>query len=314
MGTDAFCLSRIQGGESRTNYLISLESGHRYVLHLTDSHLQLYQRASAEIHDYLAKAGIPVAKLISGPEFVPELGGVVEIYTFIDGIHADVFSEEQAYAFGEFLGRMHLCLSMVTDSPTLQEFGVGQSERRLLRSWAHSKNDLTGILSWLQTLVQNRSAPSPWVFIRALWCRLLLSKQLKSIPAGFNHRDLNSGNLFFGQKTATQSNEVIGVIDFEKIGKCPYLYDIADAACRSVCLTPAGDQFNLDNLSRMLEGYRKIRALSEAELSLLPQFIYLRSRFLLWRKVLRWHRSDSTREAYLCYSQDIAQKMRQLIL
>jgi homoserine kinase type II len=84
----------------------------------------------------------------------------------------------------------------------------------------------------------------------------------RDLPTGLIHADLFPDNVFF------HADKVSGIIDFYFACTDALVYDIA-ICLNAWCFEPDGS-FNVSKARLMLNNYRKVRALSAAELSALP--------------------------------------------
>lgn len=89
-----------------------------------------------------------------------------------------------------------------------------------------------------------------------------------TLPTGLIHADLFPDNVFFRADKATGQERVSGLIDFYFACTDALVYDIA-ICLNAWCFEPDGS-FNATKARLMLNGYRKVRALSADELQALP--------------------------------------------
>jgi Ser/Thr protein kinase RdoA (MazF antagonist) len=107
---------------------------------------------------------------------------------------------------------------------------------------------------------------------------------------GLCHGDVNSGNIHFAGK------DIWALLDFDYVGYGWRVMDIATFVNNSV--------YEMDRTARtrrvrdaFLVGYQSVRALSEGELSALPQFVVMRQMWLFGVVAIRNLRNFS-REVY----------------
>jgi homoserine kinase type II len=244
---DVLSCKGIAEGIENSNFLLTTETGPHI--------LTLYEkRVNADdlpfflgLMQHLAARGLPCPLPVSGRdgEALRQLcGRPAAVFTFLPGMWARRPTVMHCSELGSTLAALHLAgadyantrpndLSVDSWRPLLRQIGRGADEVQL------------GLADALSAELEHLEAAWPG-----------------TLPVGIIHADLFPDNVFF------RHGRVSGVIDYYFACTDVLAYDIA-ICLNAWCFEPDGS-FNVTKARRLLNGYQKVRALSDKELELLP--------------------------------------------
>lgn len=251
----------IAEGVENSNFYLQTDSG-AYIL-------TLYEKRVREadlpfflgLMDHLAAKGIccPVpVHASSGARATNINGRPAAIFTFLDGLSLRRPDADHCAAAGAALAELH---GAGNDFPLSRENALGLSGWRTLAEMTMADADSVqeGLSELIETsLVQfEREWPA-------------------ALPSGVIHADLFPDNVLF------MHDAVSGLIDFYFACQDAYAYDLA-VMLNAWCFEQDGT-FNVTKSAKLIQGYRRQRALSDAECAALRQLAAGAAlRFLLTR-------------------------------
>ena len=241
-------LHGIEGGIENTNYFVSCDAG-EYVL-------TLFERLTAEqlpfylhLMKHLASAGIPVPDPqadAEGSVLHSLCGKPAAVVNRLQGRSQLAPQAVHCAAVGDMLARMHLAgRSFERDQPNL----------RALPWW----NDTAPVV-----LPHLNAAQAELLHSELAWQnQLAQSAVYATLPRGPVHADLFRDNVMFDGEVLT------GFFDFYFAGVDSWLFDMA-VAMNDWCIDLPAGAHDAERANAFLRGYQRVRPLSVAERSLLP--------------------------------------------
>jgi len=211
--------------------------------------------------DHLASQNIACPTPISGRdgEALRSLcGRPAAIISFLKGMWPRRIHPEHCAELGEAMARLHLAgeafpLSLPND--------LSVAGWRSLFEECRSQAD--SVIEGLEDILESEIS-----HLEAVWP--------EGLPTGIIHADLFPDNVFF------LGNKLSGLIDFYFACNDFFAYDLA--ICLNAWCFEADGSFNITKAKLMLSRYRKVRPLSDGELSALPLLARgAATRFLLTR-------------------------------
>ena len=288
----------IAEGVENSNYFVHTEGGNFI--------LTLYEKRVAaadlpffiELMDHLAARGLNCPKPVRdrrGQALGTLVGRPAAMVTFLDGVWIKQPGVEHCGALGRAMAELHLAGA---------DFGLRRPNSLSVDSWpglfAAAGPRADGVAPGLSALVADELA---WLGER--WPR--------DLPQGVIHADLFPDNVFFlGERLS-------GLIDFYFACTDALAYDLA-VCLNAWCFAPDGG-FDPARGRAMLDGYRAVRPLAQAEAHALPVLArgaalrFMLTRLVDWLNVppgalvkpkdpleylakLRFHRTVSSAAAY----------------
>lgn len=246
IGSVRFCKGIAEGIEN-SNYLLTTDTG-TFILTLYEKRakpedLPFFLALMEHLKDEAIPCPLPI-KGRDGQALRSLCDRPAAIVSFLDGMWPRRIKPEHCEKIGSAMAHLHTAsdgfsmrrendLSMTSWLPLFED---SADQADTLRK--NLKSDLETELNFLQTAWPN------------------------NLPAGVIHADLFPDNVFFHQ------GEVSGIIDFYFACNDFFAYEIAiclNAWCFEIDLS-----FNVTKAKRLLNGYRKVREFTEAELEALP--------------------------------------------
>lgn len=252
----------IAEGVSNSNWLIETSgrdgAGARFILTMYEARTDLSELPFfLDLLDYLAGQGCPVPATIHGRDgksfrFVSDPGSpagavkAVALIEFLPGVSVSEPTPAQARAVGEALARMHLSARDFRGSRTN---GMDLAQWRKFASEC-GRDGFASIDPDLGELVQRELA-------------VLEQSWPTGLPRSIIHADLFPDNVLM------LGNEVTGLIDFYFACTDITAYDIA-VTHAAWCFDASGKRFDAEVSAALLEGYARVRPLSDEERAALP--------------------------------------------
>lgn len=246
IGSIRFCKGIAEGIEN-SNYLLTTDVG-SFILTLYEKRVKPEDLPYfLGLMEHLKAEGIPCPLPIKGRDgqaLRNLCGRPAAIVSFLDGMWPRRIKPDHCGKIGSAMARLH----------TASDGFLMQRENDFsLSAWLPL---FESTAEQADTLRENLRADleSELNFLRSSWP--------KNLPAGVIHADLFPDNVFFHQ------GEVSGIIDFYFACNDFFAYEIAiclNAWCFEIDLS-----FNVTKAKRLLNGYRKVREFTEAELEALP--------------------------------------------
>lgn len=243
----------IAEGVENSNYLLQTDRGNFI--------LTLYEKRTKPadlpfflgLMEHLAARGLACPTPLHGRDgrSLRELcGRPAAVVTFLTGMSARRLNLSHCAALGEAMAEMHL---KGADFPQSRANDLSVSGWRPLFDSAKARADEVkpGLAAFIEAELTDMERHWP-----------------TSLPMGLIHADLFPDNVFFRADRQTQVEKVSGLIDFYFACTDAFAYDIA-ICLNAWCFEPDGS-FNATKARLMLNGYRKVRALSVDELDALP--------------------------------------------
>jgi homoserine kinase type II len=241
----------IAEGVENTNYLLTTEQG-PYILTLYE------KRVKAEdlpfflnLMEHLAARGVPCPLPVRGRDgkALRQLAGrPAAVVTFLAGMWPRRPDLLHCSELGTMLATMHLAgagFSMTRPNALSVDAWRPLLERAIGADGTDADQIRPGLGAELAAELDHLEAKWP-----------------ARLPIGVIHADLFPDNVFF------RSGRVSGVIDFYFACTDAYAYDIA--ICLNAWCFETDMSFNVTKARRLLNGYRKVRALEPRELEFLP--------------------------------------------
>ena len=243
----------IAEGVSNSNWLIETtggaEGGTRFILTMYEFRIELDDLPFfLGLLDHLSAQGCPVPRTIhdrEGAAFRRIGGKAVALIQFLPGVSISHPTASQASAVGDALAGIHLA---ARDYAPRRRNAMGMAEwLRLIE--ACGAEGLAKIDPALPALAQRELD-----FLKANWP--------EDLPTGTIHADLFPDNVLMLE------DKVSGLIDFYFACTDMLAYDIA-VTHAAWCFTAKGE-FRPEISAALLQGYHKVRPISEAERTSLP--------------------------------------------
>jgi len=245
---DLVSLRGIASGIENTNYFVDTTTG-RYVLtlfeRLTHEQLSFY----IELMHHLAGRGVAVPdpqSRIDGTRIGTVNGKPTSIVTCLRGASVMAPGPVHCAEVGEALARMHLAGA---------DFSMVQPNLRGLPWWQET---VPSIMPFLDAERAALLADE-----MALQTQVADSAEARSLPTGPSHCDLFRDNVLF------DGDKLGGFIDFYFAGCDTWLFDVA-VTLNDWASEPATGEIDMARYDALLQGYRSVRAFTEAERSLWP--------------------------------------------
>jgi homoserine kinase type II len=253
----------IAEGVENSNFLLHTEAGH-YILTLYEKRV-----AVGDLPFFLGLMEHLAARGLNCPQPVKNRAGMAlgrvagrpaAIVTFLEGMWMRRTDARHCAALGEALAQLHLAGA---DFPMTRANALSVSGWRPIFDACAERAD--GVQHGLRATIEAELG-----FLEANWPRHL--------PQGVIHADLFPDNVFFLGDTLS------GLIDFYFACTDTLAYDVA--ICLNAWCFEADFSYNITKGQALLQSYRKVRALSEAELAAMPVLARGAAlRFLLTRLV-----------------------------
>ncbi len=223
--------------------------------------------------EHLARHGLPCPLPVharDGEALRRLAGKPAAIVSCLDGRWPRRIAVQQCAALGEALARLHLATA---DFTLTRRNALSLDGWRALFAGCRGKAD--GVEPGLEAEIAAELAE-----LAALWP--------EDLPQGVIHADLFPDNVFFAE------DRVTGIIDFYFACNDLLAYDVA-ICLNAWCFEPGGE-FNVTKARALLQGYRRHRALSAAEIDALPVLARGSAlRFLLTRLYDWLHRVEGAK-------------------
>ncbi|MDK9697072.1 MAG: homoserine kinase [Siculibacillus sp.] len=263
-GYDIGTVSSFKGiaeGVENSNYLLRTSRG-QYILTLYEKRVNPDDLPFfLGLMEHLAERGLGCPLPVhdrAGGALGTLAGRPAAIVTFLDGMSARRPTARHCGLLGEALARLHLAGA---------DFGIRRPNALSMPSWrplwersrARADEVAPGLGADIETELD---------YLEARWP--------KDLPAGVIHADLFPDNVFF------LGDRLSGLIDFYFACDDFLAYDVA--ICLNSWCFEQDLSFNLSKGQALLDGYTRVRPLSEGELALLPMLARGSAlRFLLTR-------------------------------
>ncbi len=263
-------LEGITEGVENSNFRLATERG-RYILTIYEKRVEAADLPFfLGLMEHLARQGLPCPLPVHGrdSQALRQLAGKpAAIVSLLDGRWPRRITVERCAALGEALADLHLAAS---------DFALTRANALSVAGWYTLFDSCRGRADTVEPGLGDE-IEADLADIAGRWPR--------DLPAGVIHADLFPDNVFFA------GDRVTGIIDFYFACNDLLAYDIA-ICINAWCFEPDGS-FNLTKAQALLQGYRRHRPLTAAELAALP--ILARGaalRFLLTRLYDWLHRVE----------------------
>jgi len=255
-GYDIGCVVSCKGiaeGVENSNYLLQTERG-SFILTLYEKRTKATDLPFfLGLMEHLAQRGLscPTPLHAGDGNALRELcGRPAAIVTFLMGMWPRRITLEHCAPLGEALAEMHL---LGGDFPLVRSNNLSVADWRPLFALERDRADTV--------------KPGLTDFIAAELDRLE-REWPTDLPVGLIHADLFPDNVFFLRDKASGRERLSGLIDFYFACTDTLAYDIA-ICLNAWCFEPDG-AFNATKARLLINGYRRKRPLSAAELTALP--------------------------------------------
>jgi len=243
----------IAEGVENSNYLLQTDRG-SYILTLYEKRTKASDLPFfLGLMEHLAARGLACPTPLHGTDgkALRQLcGRPAAIVTFLKGMWPRRITLEHCAPLGAALAEMHL---KGADFPMVRpnDLSVG-NWRPLFDAERHRADTVrNGLAAFIEEELGRLESEWP-----------------DDLPVGLIHADLFPDNVFFLRDKASGAEMVSGLIDFYFACTDTLAYDIA--ICLNAWCFETDGAFNATKARLMINGYRKVRALSAAELSALP--------------------------------------------
>ena len=245
-------LQGVASGIENTNYFATTDDG-RWVLTLFER-LDSQQLPFYLLYmQHLARRGLPVPAPkgdAQGRILHMLCDRPAALLTRLDGRHVDAPAATHIEQLGEVLARLHLAGA---------DFELHQPHLRGLDWWlATAPQVLPHLDADRAALLRDELA-----FQRELGA----SAAAQALPRGAIHADLFRDNVVFD--TVGGEDRLSGLFDFFFAGVDSYLFDLA-VCLNDWCIDQASGRLLEDRATLLCDAYQRVRAMSSAELRLLP--------------------------------------------
>jgi len=235
----------IKEGIENTNYFIKTKKG-KFILTLYEKRvdkkdLPFFMSLMRNLHDNEFPSPEPIVN--KNGSYISEISlKKAAIISFLDGSSKKILSPDNCYQVGIYTAKMHLITKNL----------AGKRENKLsVNSWRkiynRVKKDSSKIHPNLNEVIQKNLDE-----VEENWP--------KNIPSGIIHADLFSDNIFF------KNNKLSGIIDYYFSCNDYYAFEIA-ICLNALCFEGQKENlsFNVTKAKKYIDGYSKIRKLSEDE-------------------------------------------------
>lgn len=237
----------IAEGVENSNYLLQTDRG-QYILTLYEKRTKPEDLPFfLELMEHLAARGLACPTPLHGRDgqaLRSLCGKPAAMVSFLNGMSARRLTLDHCAALGAAMAQMHLAGA---------DFARSRPNDLSVAGWRPlfdaEKHRADQVKAGLADFVAAELG-----FLEANWPRQL--------PTGLIHADLFPDNVFF------HGHDVSGIIDFYFACTDALTYDIA--ICLNAWCFETDGSFNATKARMMLNGYRKVRALSAEELAALP--------------------------------------------
>lgn len=243
----------ISAGSVNSNFRLVAVDGQQFFLRIYEEQGEAGAQAELTLIRELSSGGIPTPAPVamkSGGDVASHEGKPVGVYHWVEGeilcqagVTADVAS-----ALGSELARVHRATEWLSSVPQ-GRFGLSDLGRRLDRIDSECR-DYGDDTAWIRDRIAHHS------------------QFVEGCPRGLIHGDLFRDNVLWkrGVYTGQEPPAVAALIDFESASEGSFVYDLM------VCLHAwcFGTGYDLELVRALVEGYRSVRPLSDAELTAMP--------------------------------------------
>ncbi len=234
-------------GTVNSNFFVRSTDHRRYFLRVNEGKSESDVGAEAVLVEYLHARGLklpPVVKTQKGNWFTLVVGKPVSLFPWIEGHEAtpQPGQVESMRVAGVALAELHRAGE---DLPAKKLPRNHYSLEELCRRFNSFRDDpqFAEVVRWLEE-------------------ELVRAQQPTALPSGLIHQDLFPDNVL-----VDADHHLLAVLDFEQATHGRYVYDLA-VALNAWCFFEG--KFDREGAGAIVEGYRSIRPLSEAERRALP--------------------------------------------
>ena len=240
-------LEGIAEGVENSNFHLATERG-RYILTIYEKRVDPADLPFfLGLMEHLARHGMPCPLPVQardGTTLRRLAGKPAAIVSCLDGRWPRRIAVEHCAALGEALARLHLATS---------DFTLTRRNALSFAGWHSLFQGCRGKAHAVEPGLEAEIA-AELAHLAAVWP--------EDLPQGVIHADLFPDNVFFA------GDRVTGIIDFYFACNDLLAYDVA-ICLNAWCFEPDGE-FNVTKARALLQGYRRHRVLSEAEIAALP--------------------------------------------
>jgi homoserine kinase type II len=240
-------LRGIADGVENSNFLLETDRG-RYILTVYEKRVDPADLPFfLGLMEHLARHGLPCPLPVHGRDgqaLRRLMGKPAAIVGFLEGQWPRRITVERTGALGEALAALHLAGA---DFPLARPNALSLAGWRELFAGCRGKADTVepGLEAEIATELDRLEQAWP-----------------QGLPGGVIHADLFPDNVFFA------GDRLTGIIDFYFACNDLFAYDVA--ICLNAWCFEHGGSFNLTKARALLQGYRRRRPLSAAEIAALP--------------------------------------------
>ena len=242
---DLLNYSEIKEGIENTNYFIQTSKG-KFILTLYEKRVEekdlpFFISLMKNLNDKNFPTPNPIIN--KNGNYISEIAKKkAAVMSFLDGKAKKILSANECYEIGTYTGKLHLITKNLS----------GSRENKLsVDSWKNIytkvKKDCSKIHPNLPEIIEKNLQQ-----IEKDWP--------KNIPSGIIHADLFPDNIFF------KNNKISGIIDYYFSCNDAYAFEIA-ICLNALCFEGTNENlsFNVTKAKKFIDGYSKIRKLTERE-------------------------------------------------
>lgn len=238
----------IAEGVENSNFLLTMESGQRYILTLYEKRMKREDLPFfLGLMQHLSRQKVPCPLPVADKKGVllNELKGkAATLVSFLEGKSHKHIQSEHAAEVGRAMAEMHVASWGYTGK---RENAMGMhSLRPLFEACAPRADEVQkGLAAEMEHALERLEHHWP-----------------KHLPTGVIHADMFPDNVFF------EGNKLTGIIDFYFACNDYFAYDLA--ICLNCWSFENNKEFNITKARHMLHAYNKVRNFSREELEALP--------------------------------------------
>ncbi len=250
--------SRIDRGVLNTNYSLTTSKGKFFIKSVRAKSVKsLPGIRSVEL--FMKQNSIPAICMLTnctGSEHVLIDGNAYTVYPFVEGIHKEIYTDDDFYRAGVMLGKIH-CVTA----------GLPKPDNVLVTDYIRPHDEkLRNILLEHKKQIEekeNRDTIDE-KFLKLINAKLDAQGVISEIHIPNDivvHGDFHMSNIFLDPV----HSEIIGVCDWEKTEFAPSMYELARSVLTIAKFGGVDEQESLRRAERVLSGYASVRKFTTQE-------------------------------------------------
>jgi Ser/Thr protein kinase RdoA (MazF antagonist) len=250
--------SRIDRGVLNTNYSLTTSKGKFFIKSVRAKSIEALPGIRS-VESFMKCNGIPAICMVTnraGSEHVLIEGTAYTVYPFVEGIHKEVYTDDDFYCAGTMLGKIH--------SVTV---GLPKSKDILAPDYTRPNDGkLRDILLEYKKQIEEKENRDDIdkKFLKLINAKLDAQGIISEIRVPNDtvvHGDFHMGNIFLDPV----NSEIVGVCDWEKTEFAPSMYELARAVLVIAEFGGVDEYESLRRVERFLSGYASIRKFTVQE-------------------------------------------------